>query len=139
MLAILIRHNTTEQRKTLTDRDVIIDPALGDFSSLDFTEHDKAMDIGEQAARGVSEKLAALSVPVPEFQRIMAARVARRSDLPRVDFLRVEPGSERYTGAINSLFGDQVGRTVDATQLGKRINELYGQGNLENFDYRVVQ
>ena len=63
MLAILVRHNATEQRKTLTDRDVIIDPALGDFSSLDFTEHEKAMKIGEQAARGVSERLAALSVP----------------------------------------------------------------------------
>src|SRR6187397_3292681 len=40
MLAILIRHNATEQRKTLGERDVIIDPALGDFSSLDFTEHE---------------------------------------------------------------------------------------------------
>src|SRR6187549_4051012 len=45
MLAILIRSNTTAQRKTLTDRDVIIDPALGDFSSLGFTEHAKAMKI----------------------------------------------------------------------------------------------
>src|SRR6187455_2976813 len=42
MLAILIRHNATEQRKTLGAQDVIIDPALGDFSSLDFTEHEKA-------------------------------------------------------------------------------------------------
>jgi NTE family protein len=42
MLAILIRHNAADQRKTLTSRDVIIDPALGDFSSLDFTDHAKA-------------------------------------------------------------------------------------------------
>src|SRR6185503_21315435 len=51
MLAILIRHNTTEQRKSLTAKDVVIDPALGDFSSLDFGEHDKAMKLGEEAAR----------------------------------------------------------------------------------------
>jgi NTE family protein len=139
MLAILVRHNATEQRKSLTDRDVVIDPALGDFSSLDFTEHERAMKIGEQAARGVTERLAALSVPEPEFQRIQAARAARRSDAPKVSFLRVEPGAERYSGAIDALFGDQVGKTVDATALDKRINELYGQGNLEIFDYRVVQ
>ena len=36
MLAILIRHNTAEQRKTLKATDIVIDPALGDFSSLDF-------------------------------------------------------------------------------------------------------
>ena len=43
MLAILIRHNTSEQRKTLSDARRVIDPALGDFSSLDFSEHEKAM------------------------------------------------------------------------------------------------
>jgi NTE family protein len=139
MLAILIRHNTSVQRKTLGERDVIIDPALGDFSSLDFSEHAKAMKIGEQAARGASERLAALGVPADEFQRIVAARATQRSAPPRIDFLRVEPEAERYAGAIDSLFSDQVGKTADPTQLGKRVNELYGQGNLEIFDYRVVQ
>ena len=57
MLAILIRHNTAEQRKTLRPEDVVIDPALGDFSSLDFNEHAKAMALGEQAARGQSQRL----------------------------------------------------------------------------------
>src|SRR5690348_14592146 len=90
MLAILIRHNAADQRKTLTSRDVIIDPALGDFSSLDFTEHAKAMKLGEQAARGAEQRLAALGVPAGEFQRIVDARAQRRSDPPRIDFLRVD-------------------------------------------------
>ena len=77
MLAILIRHNTAEQRKTLKATDVVIDPALGDFSSLDFSQHAKAMRIGEEAARGQSQRLAALSVPAEEFQRIVDARAAR--------------------------------------------------------------
>src|SRR5687768_3126449 len=97
MLAILIRHNTAEQRKTLTERDVVIDPALGDFSSLDFTEHAKAMKIGEEAARGQLQRLAALSVSESDFQRLVQARAVRRSDLPTVSFLRMEQGSERYT------------------------------------------
>src|SRR6185295_8951819 len=100
---------------------------------------EKAMKIGEQAARGASERLAALGVPAAEFGRIVDARATRRSDPPRIDFLRVGPGSERYAGAIDALFGDQVGQTADPTRLGRRVNELYGQGNLEIFDYRVVQ
>jgi NTE family protein len=139
MLAILIRHNTAEQRKTLTATDVVIDPALGDFSSLDFTEHEKAMRIGEEAARGQAQRLANLSVPPEEFERILAARVSRRSDLPQVKFLRVEKGSEKYASAIESLFGDQVGKTVNPEKLERRVGELYGQGNLEIFDYRLVQ
>jgi len=139
MLAILIRSNTNAQRKSLTDRDVIIDPALGDFSSLDFESHARAMKIGEEAARGASQRLAALGVSDAEYARFVAARSAGRNDPPVISFVRVEPGSERYTDAINALFGDQVDQPVDVTELGKRVNALYGQGNLEIFDYRVVQ
>jgi len=139
MLAILIRHNTALQRKTLTDRDIVIDPALGDFSSLDFTEHEKAMDIGEAAARAVLGRLQALSIAPAQFQQIVTARAAKRTDLPRVEFLRIEPGSERYAGAIESLFGDQIGKVADGSRLAKRVSELYGQGNLEILDYRLMQ
>ena len=139
MLAILIRHNTAEQRKTLKDSDVLIDPALGDFSSLDFSQHAKAMRLGEEAARGQTQRLAALSVPPEEFQRIVDARAARRSGLPKIDFLRVEPGSERYASAIEALFSDQVGKPVNVKKLERRVGELYGQGNLEILDYRLVQ
>jgi NTE family protein len=139
MLAILIRHNTAEQRKTLTPEDVVIDPALGDFSSLDFTEHAKAMNIGEQAARGQSQRLAALAVPESEFERLAAARAARRTALPEVGFLEVEEGSEKYHDAIHALFGDQVGKPVNVPRLSRRVGELYGQGNLEIFDYRLVK
>ena len=97
------------------------------------------MRIGEEAARGQSQRLAALSVPPEEFQRIVDARAARRSGLPQIDFLRVEPGSERYAGAIEALFGDQVGKAVNVTKLERRVGELYGQGNLEILDYRLVQ
>jgi NTE family protein len=139
MLAILIRHNTNAQRKTLTDRDIVIDPALGDFSSLDFSEHGKAIRLGEEAARGATERLAALSVGPVEFQRLAAARASVRTDLPRVEFLRVDPGSERYAGAIESLFGDQIGKVADGNRLSRRVAELYGQGNLEILDYRLMR
>jgi NTE family protein len=139
MLAILIRHNTAQQRKTLTDRDVVIDPALGDFSSLDFTSHEKAMDIGEEAARGQLQRLAALAVPDAEYQRFARARAVRRTNLPEVEFLRVEQGSEKYEDAIHSLFGDQIGKPLNVPKLSRRVGELYGQGNLEIFDYRLVR
>jgi NTE family protein len=139
MLAILIRHNATEQRKSLTDRDVLIDPALGDFSSLDFGGHARAMQLGEEAARGATEKLVALGVTDPEYARFNAARTVHRSSPPTISFVRPAPGSEKYSDAIHGLFDDQVGKPVDTTALGQRINALYGQGNLESFDYRVVQ
>jgi len=139
MLAILIRHNTNAQRKTLTERDIVIDPLLGDFSSLDFGNHEKAMRLGEEAARGALQRLQALSVPAADFEHIVAARATVRTGMPKIQFLRVEPGSERYAGAIQALFGDQIGKEMNGKRLEKRVNELYGQGNLEIFDYRLMQ
>jgi NTE family protein len=139
MLAILIRRNSAEQRKTLKDSDVVIDPALGDFSSLDFNEHVKAMRLGEEAARHQLQRLAALAVPAEEFQRIVAARTAVRSGLPKIEFLQVELGSERYAGAIETLFAGQIGKPVNVPRLERRVGELYGQGNLEILDYQLVQ
>ena len=139
MLAILIRHNTNEQRKGLTVRDVVIDPALGDFSSLDFGEHDKAIRLGEEAARGQLQRLQALSIPARDYDQLAVVRSAVRKDLPKIEFLRVDAGSERYAGAIESLFGDQIGKVADGERLSKRVAELYGQGNLEIFDYRLMQ
>jgi NTE family protein len=139
MLAILIRHNSAEQRKTLKATDVVIDPALGDFSSLDFTEHAKAMVLGEEAARGQAQRLAALSVSPAEFERLTQARAATRTGLPKIEFLRIEPGSEKYASAIQALFGDQVGKPLNVPRLTRRVGELYGQGNLEIFDYRLVK
>ena len=139
MLAILIRHNTTEQRKSLTSKDVVIDPALGDYSSLDFGDHEKATKLGEEAARGQLQRLQALSIPANEYDQLYAARSYVRKDLPKIEFLRVDPGSERYAGAIEALFGDQVGKVANGERLSKRVAELYGQGNLETFDYRLMQ
>jgi NTE family protein len=139
MLAILIRRNTSEQRKSLTDRDVVIDPALGDYSSLDFGNHEKAMNLGEIAARGQLQRLLALSIPARDYEQLAVTRSAVRKDLPKVEFLRIEPGSERYAGAIDALFSDQIGKVANGERLSRRVDELYGQGNLEIFDYRLVQ
>jgi NTE family protein len=51
----------------------------------------------------------------------------------------VEPEAERYHDAIHALFGDQVGKPVNVPKLSRRVGELYGQGNLEIFDYRLVK
>ena len=98
------------------------------------------MRIGEEAARGQSQRLAALSVPTGEFQRIVDARAARRSGLPHD---RVSCASSRARNATPA-----PSRRCSATRsaspstchrLERRVGELYGQGNLEIFDYRLVQ
>jgi len=48
MLAILVRKDSERQRATLTDKDIVIDPPLGEASSFDFGIVSKAIRAGRQ-------------------------------------------------------------------------------------------
>jgi NTE family protein len=139
MLAILVRRDSDRQRATLTDRDIVIDPPLADASSFDFGIVMRAVEQGEQAARAAAQKLSTYSVSPDEYSIYMVRREDIRRGTPTVDFVRVEPGSERYTEALTKLFDDVVGKPVDADELGKRVTGYYGRGNLEALDYALVK
>jgi NTE family protein len=139
MLAILVRKDSERQRATLTDKDIVIDPPLAEASSFDFGIVSKAIREGVDAARAAAPKLAALAVSPDDYQLYQVRREDIRRGTPTVDFVRVEPGSERYTEALTELFKDVVGKPVDADDLGKRVTGYYGKGNLEALDYALVK
>jgi len=138
MLAILIHQNAASQLATLSSRDILIRPALGDASSFDFARMTRVMTAGETAARAQSEALAALAVTPGEMQRYAEHRAAPRGPPPRIDFVQVDPGSERYGTAAASLFAGLEGKPLDPDLVAQRVTTLYGRGGLDTFDYHVV-
>lgn len=139
MLSIFIRRNAERQRRTLGERDVIIDPALGEASSFDFSQIARAIELGREATDQNAERLAALSVDVASYAAWLAQRAAPRDNRPTIDYVAVAEGSERYESTLLSRFADTIGRPVDGSELAARVTRLYGQGNLELLDYRVAQ
>lgn len=138
-VAILVRRDSDRQRATLTARDIVIDPPLGDSSSFDFGIVQRAIDAGERAARSSTDRLSAYTVSDVEYSRYAVRREDIRRGTPLVEFVRVEPGSERYAEALSKLFEDVVGKPVDPEALGERVTGYYGKGNLEALDYELVK
>ncbi len=138
MLAILIRRNTEAQLATLTPRDILIRPALGDSSSFDFGNVARVIGVGAAAAREAAPQLARLAVSEQEMQGYVARRESGRAPPPRIDFVQVAPGSERYESATASLFSDMVGKPLDPDAVARRVTAIYGRGGLDTLDYHVV-
>jgi len=139
MLAILIRHNAQEQLATLTDHDVLIRPDLGNSSSFDFGLVPRLISAGEKAARAMSAQLAGLGISAAAMQGYVARREAPRAAPPVIDFVRVEPGSERYVPAgTDSLFAGLIGKPLDPDAVARRVTAVYGNGGLDTLDYRLV-
>jgi NTE family protein len=138
MLAILIRRNAQAQLATLTPRDVLIQPALGNTSSFDFGIVARVIGFGEAGARAKATELAALSVSERDMQAYRAHRDAERSPPPRIDFVQVDAGSEKYAPAAKNLFSDLTGKPLDPDAVAQRVTALYGRGGLDTLDYHVI-
>jgi NTE family protein len=138
MLAILIRKDTEKQKATLGERDLVIDPPLGDASSIDFASLKKTISAGESAARAMHERLAALSVSPDEFREYLAQRAKREPPTPHLEFVRSEPESKRYAELIDATMGPLAGTTYDPAAAGRGMTELYGLDLFETVDYSLV-
>ena len=138
MLSILISRSSQAQLATLSPRDVLIRPQLGEASAFDFGRVARVIEAGEKAARSSAPQLATLAVSEQDIQSYALHREALRIPPPRIDFVTVEPGSERYAAATNTLFSDLVGRPLDPDAVARRMTALYGRGALDTLDYRVI-
>jgi NTE family protein len=139
MLAILIRRNEQRQLESLSKKDVRIAPILGDYSPYDFGIVSRAVAAGEQAALAAQDELLALAADAGSYQRYVQRRTEARQAPPRIEFVRIESGSERYAAALHKLFDDQIGAVADSAELQKRVTSFYGGENFEGIDYRIVQ
>lgn len=139
MLAILIQHNSRVQLAKMTPNDVLIEPALGDTSAFDFGIVKRVIATGEIAGHAAESRLAQLSVSPAEFAAYVAQRDRDRQSPPRIDFVKVDDGSGRYSNRLDRLFKDVIGKPLDPDAVARHVTTVYGQGNLEALDYRVVQ
>jgi NTE family protein len=139
MLTIMMQSETDRQRKLLVDGDVLIEPPLGTMPSLDFTVVGQTVMRGADGARGQAARLAELSVGEPEWRRYVAARAAGESELPEIQFVRVDAKSGRYRERIEAELSPVVGKPLDPGAMQRRLSHLYGDDNFESLDYKIVR
>jgi len=139
MLSILLRKDIERDLATLGPNDIVISPQLGDFSSYDFPETMKIVHAGAVAAEAAMARLSALALSDADYARYLQARGQLRSAMPKIEFVRVEPDSRAYQRPIDDMFSQFEGQPVDPEALKNEVGALYGRGDLEMLDYRLVQ
>ena len=138
MLAILVRKDADRQRASLSDKDILIEPALGLASSTNFFVPSSTISAGENAARAVMARLEALRVGDDAYRDYLARRAGREPGLPPIQFVRVDAQSKRYETTIMAEMQPLVGKPLDLDAVGAGITDLYGLGLFESLDYSLV-
>jgi len=140
LTGIMTRTNTEQQIASLTDRDILIVPDLGDITSGDFKRAAEGIPIGRKAADAQRAQLARLSLPETEYQAHLAARVARPDTAPPiVHFVRIENNSSVSDGMIRDRLHLKEGEPLDRKKLEADIATVYGLELFQNVNYDIVE
>ena len=140
MMNILTEQNVQASLASLKPGDILVLPQLGDFSASDFDHLAAAVPIGEAATRAVADRLAALSVPPPEYDAWRRRRLAATSAaLQPVDEIRFGPMQYVNPEIARSALRTQPGQDIDQKTLDSDMRRLYGLGDFEHVSYQLLE
>ncbi len=140
MINILTEQNVRAQRASLRPGDILIEPDLGDLTFVDFTSGPKFIALGEKAAEGMREKLAAVSESETEYIAFQASLLVPVENIPHtLEFIKFEGTHFANPQVLEDQMQTKVGEPFHIDVLEKDLSRLYGRGDFEQIDYRLVQ
>ncbi|QSX40520.1 patatin-like phospholipase family protein [Shewanella cyperi] len=136
---MLTNVSTEAQKKLLTDKDVLIRPAIDDLSTTDFSVMSRALPLGEVAANAALAQLSHLSLSEEEYLAYRAAK--RQKSLQWLgEFERpvVRVAFDNHSKVSESLLRDTLGiapgKAVTSEELNQGIERLYALNRFERVD-----
>ena len=138
VITALMAEKTARSLATLGERDLLLQPALGDITAADFHRAADAVAIGERAAEAQLPRLRALALSPERYAALRARQRHRDFDPGLVAFLDVEPGqTPSATRRVVWAAAPLAGKPFDVAAVEHAIANAYGDGRFETIDYRL--
>ncbi len=139
MLNILTEQNVRASLAELRPQDVLIEPALGDYSAGDFNNMEKTVPIGIAAARLVAARLQALALSPQAYAALRSAQsVQVLVDRRPIDEIRIEGLSRVNPAVVANALNTKVGSPVDQAVLDADLRRVFGRGEFEHVRYNLL-
>lgn len=136
LTGFLTRRTTEQQIASLGPGDILIVPALGDFSSADFAGAGGIVPLGRQAADAVADRLAALAVADPGRQ---SRSPAEESQDFVVGYVDIRNDSVLNDELIRSRLAVKPGEKLDLAALERSLDRIYSLDVFESVTYDLGQ
>ena len=139
LTGFLTNANAEVSRASLTDKDILIVPDLGDITSSDFDRADQAIPTGRVAAKAKVPQLRRLSLTEEQFTAHVAARSKRVEEPPIIEFVRIDNRSRISDDVIRARLRIKIGEPLDVPSLEKELNNIYGANLYQTVSYDIVK
>jgi len=137
LINFLGKVNVERQLASLTPRDVLIAPELGDISAASFERADDAMRIGEQAARALAASLSRYSLPPEQYAALRKRQISERKPIGVVDEIRFEGLQRTNPEVLRSVLESKPGEPLTEEKVSGDLRRIYGRGDFESVDYYI--
>ena len=140
MVNLLAEQNVAQSLASLGPNDIYLRPELGKITAASFERQLEAADIGRQAALGIRERLAALSVSAADYASWQSRlRHGRNPAPPVIDEIQLADTRFVNKAELRDNIRQQAGTTLDAARLAEDLVLIYSRGDLQNLDYAVLR
>jgi NTE family protein len=137
LINFLGKATVDQQLRNLSDRDILIEPDLGDISAGSFERARDAIRIGEEAARKMADSLRRYSVPPEQYAALRAKQTVAPRPLGTVDEIRFEGLQRTNPEVLRSLVESKPGEPLTEEKVSADLRRIYGRGDFESVDYRI--
>lgn len=138
VITVLMQRVTDAALATLTERDVLIRPELGDIGSADFVRALQSIPLGEAAAQAKLDGLRTMSVDAPQYAQFRERHRVGTLTLDNIDFVRVIGDRSRSAGLVRTRLAELAGKPFDLPALELAISKIYADDRFERITWRPV-
>lgn len=140
----LTNASTEKQKQLLTDKDVLIRPAIDALSTTDFTIMPLALTLGKEAANGQLYKLRSMSVSPEEYAAYVEAKKAKGKLLMAdvrhpINEIVFENQSKVSLNLLTETLDIKPGQAVSKDELNEALKRIYSLNKFERVDAEFVE
>lgn len=140
----LTNASTAKQKELLTDKDVLIRPAIDALSTTDFTIMPLALTLGKEAANGQLYKLSSMSVSPEEYAAYVEAKKAKGKLLMAdvrhpINEIVFENQSKVSLNLLTETLNIKPGQAVSKDELNEALKRIYSLNKFERVDAEFVE
>jgi NTE family protein len=139
LINFLGKQTVEQQLKSLTDRDILISPDLGNISAGSFERAVDSIRLGEEATRAMADSLKRYSLPPEQYAALRSTQIATSKGLGTVDEIRFEGLQRSNPEVLRSLVQTKPGEPLAEETISADLRRIYGRGDFESIDYRIQQ
>lgn len=139
MIAILTEQNVEASLAQIGAEDVLISPALGNFSAADFAGAASVIGRGEMAAVAALPRLRALALEPTAFEAWRTARLGRAARVPIFEAIRVDTTRLKHVNpaSAQAVFEATFRSGPAETALERAIDALYASDDFQQITVRT--